>query len=68
LASRKRAVAARRLSDLNPDIRIEAVVERLDAANIEGLLAGCDLIIDGSDNYPTKYLAGDASVKFDVPR
>ena len=67
LGQAKAEVAARRLADLNPDIRIEAVSERLDTDNIERLLEACDLIIDGSDNYPTKYLAGDASIKFDVP-
>jgi sulfur-carrier protein adenylyltransferase/sulfurtransferase len=67
LGQPKAEVAARRLRELNPDITVDAVAERLTAGNVERLFAASDLVIDGSDNYPTKYLAGDASVKFDVP-
>ena len=67
LGQSKALVATRRLADLNPDIRIDAVAARLDASNVERLFNDCDLVIDGSDNYPTKYLASDASVKYGVP-
>lgn len=63
----KATVAARRLADLNPDIAIEAVCERLDHDNVESLFAAHDMVIDGSDNYPTKFLCGDATVKSGIP-
>lgn len=67
LGEPKATVAARRLANLNSDIRIEAVCERLDQYNVESLFAAHDMVIDGSDNYATKFLCGDASVKFGIP-
>ncbi len=63
----KAEVAAHRLSRLNPDIEIRPRAERLHAGNVEALFGEHDVIIDGSDNFATKYLAGDASVKFSPP-
>lgn len=54
--------AAERLRDLNPHIAIEQHHERLDIGNIERLIAGYDLVLDGSDNFPTRYLVNDACV------
>lgn len=63
----KADAAAERLADLNPDITIEAMATRLDAGNIETLFGRHDLVIDGSDNYATKFLCGDGAVKFGRP-
>lgn len=63
----KAGAAATRLRDLNPDIDIQAIDARLDLDNVEDLLLNHDVIVDGSDNYPTKYLLADACVKFDRP-
>lgn len=63
----KADAAAERLADLNPDITIEAQATRLDAGNIEALFGRHDLVIDGSDNYATKFLCGDGAVKFGRP-
>jgi adenylyltransferase/sulfurtransferase len=63
----KAEAAAARLRDLNPDIDIQAVDARLDLNNVEALLLAHDVIVDGSDNYATKYLVADACVKFDRP-
>jgi molybdopterin/thiamine biosynthesis adenylyltransferase/rhodanese-related sulfurtransferase/molybdopterin converting factor small subunit len=52
---------------LNPGIRIDTFAERLSRANVERLLAGYDLVVDGSDNFPTRYLVNDACVKLDIP-
>jgi len=60
-------VAARRLRDLNPSITVEAIDGLLNTDNAGALFQRHDLVIDGSDNYATKYLVGDASVKFGVP-
>ncbi len=63
----KTASAAARLADLNPDVSVEAHHERLSRANARGLVAGVDLVIDGSDNFPTRYLVNDACVLEGTP-
>ncbi len=62
LGQSKVALAAERLSRLNPEIDIEPFATRLDADNVMDIIAGFDLIIDGSDNFPTRYLVNDAAV------
>lgn len=52
---------------LNPGIQIDTYPERLTSANVERLLSGYDLVVDGSDNFPTRYLVNDACVKLDIP-
>lgn len=54
--------AERRLRDLNPEVRIERTEVPLDAGNALDLVARYDLIVDGSDNFPTRYLVNDACV------
>lgn len=63
----KAVIAASRLAAMNGEVIVEPLPVRLDLDNVEALFADADLIIDGSDNYATKYLAADASVKFGVP-
>ncbi len=48
------------LAALNPAVRVEAHPERLSAANIRGKIRGCDLVLDCSDNFPTRFLVNDA--------
>ena len=67
LGQPKAQAAAQRLRDLNPLVHIEAIEQRFSAGNAEELIRGHDVIVDGSDNYPTKYLLADACVKFDRP-
>ncbi|MCB1567855.1 MAG: molybdopterin-synthase adenylyltransferase MoeB [Xanthomonadales bacterium] len=55
------------LAALNPAIGIDAVRERLNAANAERLLHGHDVVIDGSDNFPTRYLLAAASHRLRLP-
>lgn len=63
-----KAEAARaRLQQLNSEIVIDARVERLDADNIDALLEAHDIVVDGSDNFFTKYLLGDATVRHGKP-
>lgn len=59
--------AALALSALNPRTEIDAVRERVTAANVERLLAGVDVAIDGADNFPARYLLNDACVKLGIP-
>lgn len=54
--------AAETLSALNPGVKLELHEARISSANVDALIAGCDLIIDGSDNLATRYLLSDAAV------
>jgi sulfur-carrier protein adenylyltransferase/sulfurtransferase len=63
----KATVAAARLQAQNPQIRIEAHPVRLTAANAAELLSGADVIVNGADNFPTRYLVSDASVLLGIP-
>ncbi|HWS78180.1 MAG TPA: molybdopterin-synthase adenylyltransferase MoeB, partial [Thermomonas sp.] len=59
--------AAVALSALNPRTTIEAVRERVSSDNVECLLDGVDVVIDGADNFPARYLLNDACVKLGKP-
>jgi sulfur-carrier protein adenylyltransferase/sulfurtransferase len=60
--------AKQTIEALNPDVEVVAYKERLSSENIERILAdGWDLIVDGADNFPTRYLVNDASVWHGIP-
>ncbi|MEZ4375687.1 MAG: molybdopterin-synthase adenylyltransferase MoeB [Polyangiaceae bacterium] len=60
--------AEQALRDLNPDVKIIKYQERLTSENIERILADkWDVIVDGVDNFPTRYLVNDASVFHNIP-
>jgi len=59
--------ARARLHDINPHVRVEAFSERLTSANALDILRGFDLVVDGSDNFPTRYLINDACVLLNKP-
>ena len=63
----KVASAERALTALNPRVRIEAIDERLEAANVERLCADVDVVVDGADNFPARYLVSDACVRLALP-
>lgn len=52
---------------LNPRIEIDVRTQRLDADNVDTLLGGCDIIVDGADNFPTRYLLSAASLRLKLP-
>ena len=60
-------VAARRLSRMNPDVELMLFEGRLDSTNAMDVLQGFDVVLDGSDNFPTRYLVNDATVLLGVP-
>jgi len=59
--------AEARLTDLNPNVRIEKHDTRLSAENALELLGEYDIIVDGTDNFPTRYLVNDACVLLGKP-
>jgi molybdopterin/thiamine biosynthesis adenylyltransferase len=67
LGARKSAVAAARLRALRPELQVEERDERFDAANAAELVRGVDVVVDGSDNFATKFLANDAAVAAGKP-
>ena len=59
--------AQKTISDLNPDVKVIPHQERLTSENVERLFAQYDLVVDGTDNFPTRYLVNDASVFLGKP-
>ncbi|MCZ6507530.1 MAG: molybdopterin-synthase adenylyltransferase MoeB [Acidobacteria bacterium] len=55
------------LSALNPAIELRSYALRLTSANVEEIFSGYDVVVDGSDNFPTRYLVNDACVKLGIP-
>jgi len=52
---------------LNPDVNVVKYPVRIDASNIVEIIEGYDVIVDGVDNFPTRYLLNDASVRLQIP-
>src|ERR1700691_3676476 len=63
----KIAAASDRLRDLNPDIQIDTFETHLSSENALDILKDYDIIVDGTDNFPTRYLVNDASVLLGKP-
>jgi molybdopterin/thiamine biosynthesis adenylyltransferase len=63
----KVVAAERKLRAVNSQIEIEAVVADVDATNIERLCGDVDLLLDGTDNFQTRFLLNDAALKFNKP-
>ena len=59
--------AERAINAINPDVNVVKYQMRLDASNIMEIIEGYDVIVDGVDNFPTRYLLNDATVRLDIP-
>jgi sulfur-carrier protein adenylyltransferase/sulfurtransferase len=59
--------AERAVKAINPDVEVVKYRTRLDASNIMDIIPGYDVIVDGVDNFPTRYLLNDATVRLDIP-
>jgi adenylyltransferase/sulfurtransferase len=62
----KAVAAARRVAEINSDVGCEFEVADVSRSNVERLIEGCDVVLDGTDNFSTRYLLNDACVKNDV--
>jgi adenylyltransferase/sulfurtransferase len=67
LGQAKLESAELRLTDLNPNVRIEKHPDRLTSENALEILREYDIVVDGTDNFPTRYLVNDACVLLDKP-
>ncbi|MGK0311744.1 MAG: molybdopterin/thiamine biosynthesis adenylyltransferase/rhodanese-related sulfurtransferase [Minisyncoccia bacterium] len=67
IGDRKVDSAKKTLTMLNPDVNVVTYDTRLDASNIMEILEGYDVVVDGADNFPSRYLLNDASVKLGIP-
>ncbi|HEV7882728.1 MAG TPA: molybdopterin-synthase adenylyltransferase MoeB, partial [Solirubrobacteraceae bacterium] len=59
--------AEQAMKELNPDVDVVKYQTRLDASNIMDIISGYDVVVDGADNFPTRYLLNDASVRLQIP-
>ncbi|MCC5875399.1 MAG: molybdopterin-synthase adenylyltransferase MoeB [Candidatus Sumerlaeia bacterium] len=57
----------RSVEAINPDIRVETHHTRLEESNAVGLLSGVDVVVDGSDNFPTRYLVNETTHQLGIP-
>jgi molybdopterin/thiamine biosynthesis adenylyltransferase/rhodanese-related sulfurtransferase len=67
IGDRKVDSAKKTITLLNPDVNVVTHDLRLEADNVMGILSGYDIVVDGTDNFPTRYLVNDASVKLGIP-
>ena len=63
----KAAAAEKKLRQINSQIEVKGIVTDVNYANIEDLIKGADLVMDGADNFETRFLLNDACVKHNIP-
>lgn len=63
----KAAAAERKLRAINSDIEVRGLVADANPENIETLIEGATLVVDGTDNFETRYILNDACLKHDIP-
>jgi molybdopterin/thiamine biosynthesis adenylyltransferase len=55
------------INEINPDVNVVKHRARLEASNVVEIVEGYDVVVDGADNFPTRYLLNDASVRLRIP-
>jgi len=63
----KAEAAKRKLATINSQVKVTAIVDDINHTNIEKYASGCDVLVDGVDNFETRYLANDVAVKHGIP-
>ena len=63
----KAIAAQRKLKEINSDVDVQAVVTDADGRNVENLVQGFDVILDGTDNFEARYLLNDVAIKLGIP-
>jgi molybdopterin/thiamine biosynthesis adenylyltransferase len=67
LGKPKAEVAAKRLNSLNPEISVEALTIEINEENAPEIVKGCNVVVDGQDNYATRYALNDACIVHKIP-
>jgi len=67
VGERKVDSAKKTLVGINPDVNVVTYDTRLDATNVVEIIKDYDVVVDGADNFPSRYLLNDASVKLGIP-
>ncbi|MBT8135486.1 MAG: HesA/MoeB/ThiF family protein [Gammaproteobacteria bacterium] len=67
IGKNKAKVAAARLTETNPDCTVEAITKRLDAGQLRAAAADCDVVLDCSDNFATRFAVNQASLETGTP-
>jgi adenylyltransferase/sulfurtransferase len=63
-----KAIAAKqRIAEINSGTQVDAIVADVNNSNVESLISGHDVVLDGTDNFQTRYLVNDACVKNEIP-
>ncbi|MEM3386688.1 MAG: HesA/MoeB/ThiF family protein [Nitrososphaerales archaeon] len=60
-------VAAKKLTEINPDVKIDIVPENVRRSNVDSIIDGVDCVVDGLDNMSTRYIVNEACVKKRIP-
>ena len=63
----KAVAAANAVARINSQVKVEPLIADLSSANVEQIIAGAQVVIDGTDNFETRYLVNDACVKLGIP-
>lgn len=63
----KAAAAERKLRAINSEIEVNGIVSDVNAENIESLIEGATIVLDGTDNFETRYIINDACIKHNIP-
>src|SRR5690606_26344611 len=63
----KAEAARRKIAQINSQVKVTAIVDDVNHTNIEKFAEGCDILIDGLDNFETRFVVNDAAVKLGIP-